>query len=424
MIISKNLSTHKQQGFTIVELLIVVVVIAILAAITIVAYNGVRDRAISSSLQSDLSSAKSQLEVARVTEGLYPSDANSLKSSASTTYEYTVDNSSSTKTFCLTATAGTISYFINNDSTPQAGACPGHANGGSFTYQLAWTNQTSSGSRNWWGIASSADGTKVAGAVYNGPIVTSTNSGATFQTSGSGTSGWYDVASSDDGNTLYAASASASGLIRKSSNGGSTWTTTGAGTRDWRMVETSSDGSVVVALPFSGSPWVSTDGGTTFTERTGTGTQNWYSVAVSGDGAHIYAGAQYRYYYSNNQGQSWTARETGANKMAVSTDGATVFSTDGYTFKLSKNYGATFTAVTALPAASSTRFVSVSGDGKKLAALLEIGGNRIVWASGNAGQDWTEQTNFGTWSILSGQYSRNGQNLYVGPNAQPLQIGR
>lgn len=36
---------NKHQGFTIVELLIVIVVIAILAAITIVAYNGVQQRA-------------------------------------------------------------------------------------------------------------------------------------------------------------------------------------------------------------------------------------------------------------------------------------------------------------------------------------------------------------------------------------------
>ena len=37
--------TRKQTGFTIVELLIVIVVIGILAAITIVAYNGVQQRA-------------------------------------------------------------------------------------------------------------------------------------------------------------------------------------------------------------------------------------------------------------------------------------------------------------------------------------------------------------------------------------------
>jgi len=41
---------QKQSGFTIVELLIVVVVIAILAAITIVAYNGIQNRAKSSAV--------------------------------------------------------------------------------------------------------------------------------------------------------------------------------------------------------------------------------------------------------------------------------------------------------------------------------------------------------------------------------------
>lgn len=42
----------KERGFTIVELLIVIVVIAILAAITIVAYNGIQNRAKASAAQS------------------------------------------------------------------------------------------------------------------------------------------------------------------------------------------------------------------------------------------------------------------------------------------------------------------------------------------------------------------------------------
>lgn len=47
---------EKQKGFTIVELLIVIVVIAILAAISVVAYNGIQNRANDTAVQSDLSS--------------------------------------------------------------------------------------------------------------------------------------------------------------------------------------------------------------------------------------------------------------------------------------------------------------------------------------------------------------------------------
>lgn len=48
--------THtKSSAFTIVELLIVIVVIAILAAITVVAYNGIQNRTYDTSVQADLS---------------------------------------------------------------------------------------------------------------------------------------------------------------------------------------------------------------------------------------------------------------------------------------------------------------------------------------------------------------------------------
>lgn len=48
----------QKKGFTIVELLIVIVVIAILAAITIVAYNGIQARAYDSRLSSDIANIK------------------------------------------------------------------------------------------------------------------------------------------------------------------------------------------------------------------------------------------------------------------------------------------------------------------------------------------------------------------------------
>ncbi len=59
-------------GFTIVELLVVIVVIGILAAITVVSYKGVNNKAIFSACQSDVSGAKKKLEMYNIEKGEYP----------------------------------------------------------------------------------------------------------------------------------------------------------------------------------------------------------------------------------------------------------------------------------------------------------------------------------------------------------------
>ena len=56
---------QKQKGFTIVELLIVIVVIAILAAITVVAFNGIQDRARLSKMKADLTMLRKAVDMAR-----------------------------------------------------------------------------------------------------------------------------------------------------------------------------------------------------------------------------------------------------------------------------------------------------------------------------------------------------------------------
>lgn len=61
------------QGFTIVELLIVIVVIGILAAITIVAFNGVRDRSQWARVQSELASINKAIKMYHAQYGEYPS---------------------------------------------------------------------------------------------------------------------------------------------------------------------------------------------------------------------------------------------------------------------------------------------------------------------------------------------------------------
>ncbi len=58
-----NFKSTTKPGFTIVELLIVIVVIGILAAITIVAYNGVQDRARNAALKSEMNQLQKRIQV-------------------------------------------------------------------------------------------------------------------------------------------------------------------------------------------------------------------------------------------------------------------------------------------------------------------------------------------------------------------------
>lgn len=63
---------RRQHGFTIVELLVVVVVIAILASITVVAYNGIQTRANNASRLSEFNQWRKIYELYKIKNGSYP----------------------------------------------------------------------------------------------------------------------------------------------------------------------------------------------------------------------------------------------------------------------------------------------------------------------------------------------------------------
>ncbi|MEO5949364.1 MAG: prepilin-type N-terminal cleavage/methylation domain-containing protein, partial [Candidatus Saccharimonas sp.] len=72
---------HKTHGFTIVELLVVIVVIAVLAAVTVSAYNGMQARSINSQVLNSVENWEKILKMYKVLNGTYPlSDYNCLTS--------------------------------------------------------------------------------------------------------------------------------------------------------------------------------------------------------------------------------------------------------------------------------------------------------------------------------------------------------
>lgn len=125
-------STRRSKGFTLIEIIIVVVIIGILTTISIVSYSGITDRANADSLKSDLVNASDFLRVdqAQSSKGWFPdtlalgNGGLGITASKGTTLTYNVNNINTPKTFCLTATKSAQSYNINQEGIPFAGPCP------------------------------------------------------------------------------------------------------------------------------------------------------------------------------------------------------------------------------------------------------------------------------------------------------------
>ena len=112
----------RARGFTIVELLIVIVVIAILAAVTIVGYVGITSRATDASLKAELKSAAQQIETQKVQSGANP--ATLQEAGVTVRSDIVPDYRRALNAYCLSYSQGTRIFNINSKiGTIETGGC-------------------------------------------------------------------------------------------------------------------------------------------------------------------------------------------------------------------------------------------------------------------------------------------------------------
>ncbi|MGQ7349745.1 type II secretion system protein [Quadrisphaera oryzae] len=73
---------EKDQGFTLIELLVVMIIIGILAAIAVPVFLNQRQKAVDSSIKSDLRTVAQSAETSMVDTQIYPASANSTNPSS------------------------------------------------------------------------------------------------------------------------------------------------------------------------------------------------------------------------------------------------------------------------------------------------------------------------------------------------------
>ena len=138
---------NKQSGFTIVELLIVIVVIGILAALVVTTFSGIQQKARNTERETDIKAVHGQVEAYYAQNGKYPTLANLNDSTFRSANlkglddEALKDPKGANNTVAGTAAANVYSYAVTPSGCDNGsgGDCTGYTltatkeGGGTFT---------------------------------------------------------------------------------------------------------------------------------------------------------------------------------------------------------------------------------------------------------------------------------------------------
>ena len=170
-----RISCSRVEAFTIVELLVVIVVIGILAAVTIVSYSGISNQAIAAMLKSDLDNNSKLLKMYNVEYGYYPDSLGTdncpdaptinntycLKASKGVSLNY----SGGGQNFVLTSTHTSSSKSFQVTEAGTSYAVTG--NGNVSTFARSWNSAASNEDIGFAVDKTSDGGFVVAGSIYS-----------------------------------------------------------------------------------------------------------------------------------------------------------------------------------------------------------------------------------------------------------------
>jgi hypothetical protein len=281
----------------------------------------------------------------------------------------------------------------------------------------SWSELTALGSRKWYGVAASADATKLVACDFGGVLYTSTDSGANWTPRMTDANRfWWSVASSADGTKLIASDQSP-GYLYTSTDSGVTWIPrmTDA-TRGWYGVASSADGTKLVACHNDGFLYTSTDSGANWTPQLIDSTRGWYDVASSADGTKLVANVLFGFLYtSTDSGANWTSRLNDSNRIwrtVASSAGGTklVAGNSSNNLHTSIDSGATWTARESAGNRSWWSIAS-SDNGINLVAA-DFGG--YLYTSADSGASWIPQTEADSRKWQSVATSSDGTKIIAG----------